>query len=439
MRDCCSPTDERFHPVIFRAPRGTADALPADQPYWSMVRRAAADVAAAFGYGRIDTPTFEDTRLFTRGVGQETDVVQKEMYTFEDHGGDLQTLRPEGTASVCRAYLEHGMHNLPQPVRLYYDTAMYRYERPQAGRLRQHHQFGVEAIGDPSPQVDAEVVELGWRYLTSLGLKGLTIKLNSIGDPACRPAYLDALRTYYADRVQDMCEDCKRRIERSPLRLLDCKRESCVRFGDDAPRSTAYLCEECREHWEEVLSHMEGLTGPYQDLTYEVDHRLVRGLDYYTRTVFEVHPAEEGAQSGVLAGGRYDGLIEQIGGPPTPGIGFGSGIERLILNLKRQGTVVSGTPGIDVVAVHLGEPAGHRAAVLASELRLLGLSVIVAPAGRNMRSQMRYANALSARFALILGDREIERGVAALKPLDGGDQIEVPLDAPAVARAIEGK
>jgi len=438
MRGCHSRTDERFHPVIFRAPRGTADILPADQPYWSTVRRAAADVAAAFGYGRIDTPTFEDTRLFTRGVGEETDVVQKEMYTFEDHGGDPQTLRPEGTASVCRAYLEHGMQNMPQPVRLYYDTPMYRYERPQAGRLRQHHQFGVEAIGDPSPQVDAEVIELGWRYLTGLGLEGLTIKLNSIGDPACRPAYLDALRAYYAGRVQDMCEDCKRRFERSPLRLLDCKNPSCVRHSDDAPRSTDYLCDECRVHWDEVLSYMEALSGPYPELRYEVDHRLVRGLDYYTRTVFEVHPATEGAQSGVLAGGRYDGLMEQIGGPPTPGIGFGSGIERLILNLKRQGADAPGAPGIDIVAVHLGEPARHRAAVLAAELRLLGRSVVMAPAGRSMRSQMRYANALSARYALILGDREIERGVAALKPLDGGDQVEVPLDASAVGRAIEG-
>ena len=424
--------------MIFRAPRGTADILPADQPYWSMIRRRAATVAAAFGYGRIDTPTFEDTRLFTRGVGEETDVVQKEMYSFEDHGGDPQTLRPEGTASVCRAYLEHGMQNLPQPVRLYYDTPMYRYERPQAGRLRQHHQFGVEAIGDPSPQVDAEVIELGWRYLTGLGLKGLTIKLNSIGDPSCRPAYLDALRTYYAGRVQDMCQDCKRRFERSPLRLLDCKRGSCTPHSEDAPRSTDYLCGECRDHWTEVLSHMEGLAGPYPDLRYELDHRLVRGLDYYTRTVFEVHPAEERTQSGLLAGGRYDGLIEQVGGPPTPGVGFGSGIERLILNLRQQGARPPGAPGIDVVAVHVGGPARHRAAVLASELRLLGRSVVVAPAGRSMRSQMRYADALSARFALILGDREIERGVAALKPLDGGDQIEVPLDASAVSRAVEG-
>ncbi|NQU96650.1 MAG: histidine--tRNA ligase [Chloroflexi bacterium] len=425
--------------MTFRAPRGTADILPADQPYWSMIRRTAAGVAAAFGYGRIDTPTFEDTRLFTRGVGEETDVVQKEMYTFEDHGGDPQTLRPEGTASVCRAYLQHGMQNLPQPVRLYYDAPMYRYERPQAGRLRQHHQFGVEAIGDPSPQVDAEVIELGWQYLTSLGLKGLTVKVNSIGDPACRPAYLEELRAYYAGRVQHMCEDCKRRIERSPLRLLDCKKGPCIRQSEEAPRSTEYLCGECRDHWEDVLSHLQALTGPYPDLRYETDHRLVRGLDYYTRTVFEVHPAEEGAQSGVLAGGRYDGLMEQIGGPPTPGIGFGSGIERLILNLKRQGSEECAAPGIDVVAVHVGERARHRAAVLATELRLLGRSVVVAPAGRGVRSQMRYANALSARFALILGDRELERGIAALKPLDGGEQIDVPLDASTVARAVEDK
>ncbi|MBM3957488.1 MAG: histidine--tRNA ligase, partial [Gemmatimonadetes bacterium] len=343
--------------MIFRAPRGTADVLPADQPYWALIRRVAAEVAASFGYARIDTPTFEDTRLFARGVGEETDVVQKEMYSFEDHGGDSQTLRPEGTASVCRAYLEHGMGSLPQPVRLYYDTAMYRYERPQAGRLRQHHQFGVEAIGDASPGVDAEVIELGWRYLTALGLRGLTLRLNSIGDAVCRPAYLHALRAYYADRVHEMCEDCRRRFERSPLRLLDCKRESCIRHADRAPRSVDYLCGECRTHWERVVSYVEGMAGPYPDLRYELDHRLVRGLDYYTRTVFEVHPAEEGAQSGLLAGGRYDGLMEQIGGPPTPGVGFGSGIERLILNLSRQGAGPPEAPGVDVVAVHVGERA----------------------------------------------------------------------------------
>ncbi len=422
--------------MTFRAPRGTSDILPPDQPYWSAIRRTAAEVAAAFGYGRIDTPTFEDTRLYSRGVGEETDIVQKEMYSFEDHGGDSLTLAPEGTASVCRAYLEHGMRNLPQPARLYYDTPIYRYERPQAGRVRQHHQFGVEAIGDPSPQVDVEVIELGWRYLTNLGIRGLTVKLNSIGDPACRPAYLDVLRAYYSDHLQDMCDDCKRRIKRSPLRLLDCKRESCARFGDSAPRSADYLCDECRDHWHEVQSGLESLRGPYPDLKYEVDHRLVRGLDYYTRTVFEVHPAEEGAQSALLGGGRYDGLMELIGGPPTPGVGFGSGMERLILNLKKQNGESSLPTGVDIVAVHLGEAAGSRATVLAAELRQLGHSVVVAPAGRSMRSQMRYANALAARYALILGDREIERGVAALKPLDGGDQVEVPLDAELVGRQV---
>ena len=349
----------------FQAPRGTTDILPADQPYRSYVDNTAEAVSEAFGYSRVDTPAFEDTALFTRGVGADTDVVEKEMYTFEDRGGDSLTLKPEGTAPVCRAYIEHGMHNLPQPVRLYYLAWGFRYERPQAGRFRQHHAFGVEAIGDASPQVDAEVIELGWAYLHRLGLRRLSLKINSIGDGKCRPAYLEALRAYYAEHINEMCSDCKARFSRSPLRLLDDKRESCQRFALAAPRSVDHLCDGCSGHWNELLEYLDGMAETYAGFGYEIDHRLVRGLDYYTRTVFEIQPPEEGAQSTILAGGRYDGLIEQIGGPPTPGVGFGCGRERVILNLRRQKIEAPSEPRLDLVVAHIAVcqgfgKLGHR-------------------------------------------------------------------------------
>ena len=421
----------------FRAPRGTSDILPDDQPYWAHATGLAADVATAFGYGRIDTPAFEDTGLFERGVGGDTDVVQKEMYTFQDHGGDSLTLKPEGTAPVCRAYIEHGMHNLPQPVRMYYITSQFRYERPQAGRFRQFGTFGVEAIGDPAPQVDAEVIELGWMFVTRLGLADMTLRVNSIGDPACRPAYLEVLESYYRERLELLCEDCKRRLERAPLRLLDCKTPSCQSLGDDAPKSADHLCDACAEHWTALQAILDGLRGAYPELIYSVDHRLVRGLDYYTRTVFEIEPAGGGGQSTVLGGGRYDGLIEAIGGPSTPGVGFGSGLDRLILNVKRAETFTPAPAAPDLVAIHIGDAALRRALSLAAELRAGGAAVVVAPAGRSMRAQMRYADALGARAALIIGERELARGVAALKPLDRpGEQVEIALEAAAVLSAV---
>lgn len=422
----------------YRAPRGTFDVLPKDQTYWSYVQSTALATVQRFGYHRIDTPVFEDTTLFARGVGTDTDVVQKEMYTFDDRGGDSLTLKPEGTAPVCRAYIEHGMKNLPQPVRLFYVTPVFRYERPQAGRLRQHHQFGVEAIGDASAQVDAEVIALGWSYLTALGLRGAALKINSIGDPACRPGYLEELRAYYKDHLREMCADCRVRFHRSPLRLLDCKKESCQRFAEEAPRSVDHLCSDCQDHWTTVLDLLRRFTAVHPEFSYQVDHRLVRGLDYYTRTVFEFHPPQEGSQSAILSGGRYDGLIEQIGGDPTPGIGFGSGIERVVLNLRRQEVPIPDAPIPDAVLVHAGDEAARETFRLSAELRATGHAVVVAPAGRSVRSQMRYADSLGARYALILGDRELSRNVATLKSLkNGGGQLELPLDATAIAELFD--
>ncbi|MEE8465159.1 MAG: histidine--tRNA ligase, partial [Dehalococcoidia bacterium] len=274
---------------MFQAPRGTTDHLPEEQKYWRYIESKAMDVAARFGFGRIDTPAFEDSNLFIRSVGEGTDIVEKEMYTFEDRGGDSITLRPEGTAPVCRAYLEHGMHNLPQPVRMYYFCPVFRYERPQAGRFRQHHQFGVEVLGDADPSVDAEVIDIAWDLMTSLGLTEIKLLINSVGDPECRPAYVAKLKEYYSGYHEKLCPDCKERLERNPLRLLDCKVETCHVLGNDAPRSADNLGEPCGEHWNKLLSYLDSMQLPYQ-----IDHRMVRGLDYYTRTVFEVQPVDGG-------------------------------------------------------------------------------------------------------------------------------------------------
>ena len=406
--------------MLFQAPRGTADNLPDDQNYWRYVHTKARDVASRFGYGRIDTPVFEDARLFVRGIGEVTDIVEKETYTFEDRGGDLLTLRPEGTAPVCRAYLEHGMHNLPQPVRLYYLCPVFRYERPQSGRYRQHHQFGIEVFGDGDPSIDAEVIEVGWSFLKDVGLVDLSLTINSIGDSQCRPAYIDSLQAYYRDHVDRVCTDCERRLERNPLRLLDCKQVSCQPIIDGAPHSTDYLCDECGQHWSGLLVYLSAL-----ERAYEIDHRLVRGFDYYTRTVFEITPPVEGRQSSLIGGGRYDGLIQELGGRPTPGVGFGMGIERVISNLVRQEVPPPGNGGTKVLLAHLGDPAKLAAVKLSGKLREAGLTTVLGPAGRPLRSQLRYASSIGATHAVILGDDELAKGVVTLRDLTRSEQREV--------------
>ena len=407
---------------MYRAPRGTADILPEEQRYWRYVEAEAREVARRYGYGRLDTPVFEHSNLFVRGVGQVTDIVEKEMYTFQDRGGDYVALRPEGTAPVCRAYLEHGMRNLPQPVRMYYFCPVFRYDRPQAGRFRQHHQFGVEALGDGDPSVDAEVIEMAWQLMKGLGLRDLTLLINSIGDPQCRPAYLERLKAYYASRLDRLCRDCAERLERNPLRLLDCKQPACTDMAREAPQTVESLCQECRDHWERLLSYLQKLEIPFT-----VEPKLVRGLDYYTRTVFEIQPPEEGGQSNICGGGRYDGLIQELGGPPTPGIGFGAGLERMILNIKRQEAPVPEGDFISVVLAHLGDAAKEAAMSLASELRSRGVGAVLAPAGRSLKSQMRYANSLGIPYALILGEDEMKNGSVILRDMSRGEQREAPI------------
>lgn len=406
----------------YKAPRGTTDVLPEEQPYWDRVWEASSRICALFGYRRIETPVFEEASLFSRGVGEATDIVQKEMYVFQDRGGQELALLPEGTAPVCRAYLEHGMHNLPQPVRLWYWCPIFRYDRPQAGRYRQHTQLGCEAIGETDASVDAEIIELLFRLYEELGLQGLTLHLNSIGDGECRPRYLEALRAYYADKLKKVCNDCEGRYERNPLRLLDCKQERCQPVIAAAPPFTDYLCDACADHFSRLQSYLEDV-----GIGYVIDPRLVRGLDYYTRTVFEFQPQEEGAQSTVGGGGRYDGLIEELGGRPTPATGFATGIERIVLNLKHQEAPVGEPSRPQVFVAYQTATARPQAFRLASDLRRQGIAAVVAAGERSLRAQMRQADAFGVAYAAIIGRRELRDGMATLRRLADGEQETVPL------------
>ena len=407
---------------MYRAPRGTSDILPKEQAYWRYIEQKVVNACQLYGYERIDAPAFEDTRLFSRSVGEGTDIVEKEMYTFEDRGGNKITLRPEGTAPVCRAYLEHGLHNLPQPVKLYYITSIFRYERPQAGRYRQHYQFGYEAIGDDDPVLDAEVIDMAWQFFRSLNLQRLSLQLNSIGCKKCRPGYLAILKDYYASHTRDLCSDCKTRLKRNPLRLLDCKNDVCQQIANSAPRSIDYLCSYCDEHFNRVKRYLELL-----DLPFAVNHRLVRGLDYYTRTVFEIQPEAEGAQTTLGGGGRYDDLIEELGGKPTPAIGFAAGIERIILNLKKQNVPIPPLPRPQVFIAYVGDEARDEAIKLAATLRKNGIGVIEAIGNKSLKAQLRQANTLGARYTVIIGEQEVKTGTVILRDMTTAEQKTVPL------------
>jgi histidyl-tRNA synthetase len=408
---------------LYQAARGTTDILPAEQPYWRYVEKTIAEIARLYGYERIDTPTFEDTTLFRRSAGDFTDIVQKEMYTFEDRGGNSLTLKPEGTPPVCRAYIQHGMHNLPQPVKLYYISPIFRYDRPQAGRYRQHYQFGAEAIGEGDPTLDAEVIDMTWQFYKSMGLTGLSLQLNSIGCKVCRPGYLRALKDYYASYINNLCNDCKTRLEKNPLRLLDCKQESCQSIAQQAPRSIDMLCQECSDHFSKLQRYLV-----LMDIPFCLNHRLVRGLDYYTRTVFEVQPEEEGGQSTLGGGGRYDDLIEELGGRPTPAIGFATGIERIILNIKKQGVTIPAPPELQAFIAYLGDQGREAALKLAARLRKEGVSAVCAAGEKSLKAQLRQANALKVRYTLIIGEDEVKAGSVTLRDMAGARQETVGLD-----------
>jgi len=381
-----------------------------------------------YGYQRLDTPAFEDYQLFARSIGEGTDIVTKEMYTFKDRSDNVLALRPEGTAPVCRAYLEHGMDNLPQPVKLYYLAAIFRYERPQAGRFRQHYQFGFEAVGDGNPALDAEVIQMAWRFFESLGISGLYLYLNSIGCKACRPRYLENLKSYYSDHLSGLCPDCKSRFEKNPLRLLDCKKPSCSGVAEAATKSIDFLCRECLAHFEAVVGYLEALKLPF-----ELNHRLVRGLDYYTKTVFEIQPPGEAAQSALGGGGRYDDLIQELGGKPTPAIGFAAGIERVVLNLKKQKIAVPDLTAPPVFISYLGNEAKLEAIKLASTLRENGIAAITATGDRSLKGQLRQANSLGSNYAAIIGEDEVKSGTVTLRNMVTGEQKTV---SPAALREL---
>jgi len=416
----------------YQAPRGTYDIIPEEQGYWSYIRHRAVNLCHLYGYKRIDTPVFEDSRLFSRTIGEETDIVQKEMYTFEDRGGELLTLRPEGTAPICRSYLERGMHNLTQPVKLYYIAPIFRYERPQAGRFRQHWQFGAEAIGDADPALDAEVIDMAWSLYQQMNLRKLVLKINSIGCRECRPPYLKALKAFYAEKDDRLCPDCRKRAKRNPLRLLDCKNKGCSTLALKAPRSTEHLCTECSVHFETLQRYLAA-----SGLKYKLDHRLVRGLDYYTKTVFEIQPSgAKGAQSTIGGGGRYDNLIEDLGGKPTPAVGFGTGFERMILNLKKQNIEVPAPSGPAAFVACLGEAARVRGVEYAAKLRREGIDTILASGNKSLKAQMRQANALEAEYVLIIGDDELKENTVMLRRMSGGDQRQLSFNK--AIRAIKG-
>ncbi|MBN1367833.1 MAG: histidine--tRNA ligase [Dehalococcoidales bacterium] len=408
---------------MYQAPRGTADILPEEQAYWRYIEQKVEAICRLYGYERIDTPVFEDAGLFIRSVGEGTDIVEKEMYTFKDRGDSQITLRPEGTAPVCRAYLEHGMPNLVQPVKLFYLAPIYRYERPQAGRYREHHQFGCEAIGEADPALDAEVIDMAWQFFISLGLNNFSLQINSIGCKTCRPEYIKALCEYYNGYRDRVCAECRTRLERNALRLLDCKKPDCRQVAAGAPSSVDYLCPDCAAHFNRLTSYLKVMGLPFN-----INPCLVRGLDYYTRTVFEIQPDVEGAQSTLGGGGRYDVLIEELGGKPTPGIGFGAGIERMILNLKRQQVAVPplAKPGVFIAC--LGEAAKAEAVRQAALLRKKGIGVLMSLGEKSLKAQLRQSNTIGVGYTVILGENELQTGTAVIRNMASAQQETVPLN-----------
>lgn len=405
------------------APRGTNDILPPLSLKWQYIEEKARDLMARYNYQEIRTPIFEYTELFQRGIGETTDVVEKEMYTFTDKSGRSITLRPEGTAGIVRAYLENKLYGQMQPLKLYYIGPMFRYERPQAGRFRQFHQFGVEVFGSNDPALDAEVIVLGVNYLKELGLENLDIYINSIGCPNCRKEYFKDLQEYFNQYRQELCEDCQSRIDRNPMRVLDCKVDNSKEIISNAPSILDYLCADCQEHFARVKDYLSVL-----GLDYTIDARMVRGLDYYTNTVFEIKYSGLGAQDTILAGGRYNGLAEEIGGKSIPGIGFAAGMERLLLTLEKEKVDLPESSKLDIYLVTIGEEARKEAIKLLYQLRNKGYRVETDYLERGMKSQLKAADRLMVKYAIILGDDELVQGKAIIKNMQTGEQEEIALE-----------
>ncbi len=405
--------------------KGTQDILPEEQAYWEHVMETMTKVARQYGFERIDTPIFEATSLFARGVGEATDIVEKEMYSFRDKGERELTLRPEFTAGVVRAYIENGLRVLPKPVKLYSMGPAFRYEQPQTGRYRQFHQFNAEIFGVDNPLADLEIMLLAWDIYDALDFRNLSFQVNSTGCPECRPDYIQSLVAHYHAHEDEICEDCQRRLATNPLRVLDCKERQCQPIIESAPKITEQLCEECHEHFEALRGYLDNLEKPYV-----INSRLVRGLDYYTKTVFEVWAEGIGAQSAVCGGGRYDGLMELLGGPATPAVGFAAGLERAILVMQHQKVEPPALPIPPVYLTYLGKRTRARAVELLVRIREAGIGAQIALKG-SLRSQLRHADKRNARYVLILGEDELARGEVTVKEMtqEGRQQQAVPLDA----------
>ena len=405
---------------MINIPKGTKDVLPSEAYKWHFVENTARRIAALYNLKEIRTPVFEHTELFLRGVGDTTDIVNKEMYTFNDKGGRSITLKPEGTAGAVRAFIENGLAGGVLPLKMYYIPPVFRYERPQAGRLREHHQFGVEIFGGKGAETDAEVILLARDYIASLGVQGTELQINSIGCKHCRPKYNEALREYLRPHLGEMCETCRSRFDKNPLRILDCKEEACRKINEGAPDPADYLCEECAEHFRNLKGILDAC-----GVAYRQNPRLVRGLDYYSKTVFEFVSTQIGAQGTVLAGGRYDTLIENLGGPSVPAVGFGSGIERMLLVLENTGAKIPEEPPLKVYAAGLDD-AGRRAAyALAADLRAAGISADFDHASRSVKAQFKYAGKIGAEYVAVIGSDELARGEYTVKNMANSSSVSV--------------
>ena len=409
--------------LITKAPKGTVDIIPGESEKWSLVEAVMTDEAELNGFSEIRTPVFEHTELFLRSVGDTTDVVEKQMYTFEDKGGRSITLRPEGTAGAVRAMLENGLYNGGYPVKLYYKTSCYRYEKPQAGRLRELHQFGVEMFGTAEPAADAQVIAMAMSIFNRLGLADdIEVSINSIGCPTCRAEYRKALRTYFEGYKDQLCETCNSRLERNPMRILDCKSPVCGEIAKGAPKITDYLCDDCRAHFEKVQTLLKSI-----DIPFSIDPGLVRGLDYYTRTVFEFPSKRFGFALG--GGGRYDGLVEEVGGKPTPALGFGLGLDRILMAMNEMGADFGKDAKCEVYIASLGEAAQMKAFQLTEKMHSCGIAADCDLCARGLKAQMKYADKLGTEFTMVLGDNELETGKARLKNMASGSETEVRLES----------
>jgi len=418
--------------LAYKAPKGTRDVLPSESYRWQHIEQLIRDIVKKYGMQEARTPVIEHTELFLRGVGKTTDIVQKEMYTFNDKGDRSITLKPEGTAGMVRLFVEHNLFGDAQPTKMFYLTnPVFRYERPQAGRLREHHQFGVEVFGAARPSADAECIAIVIELLDAIGLDGLAVRLNSIGCPECRPKYQQALREFLKANYDNLCETCRTRYELNPLRILDCKVPSCQDLLKDAPVIGDFLCDSCRDHMDALTQRLE-LMG----IRYEITPTLVRGLDYYTKTVFEVFSDKIGSQGAICGGGRYDGLVKELGGPACPGVGFGLGMERLLLLMEESGVAIPQPVRYDIYLAGLGDAGDLKAFVLAQELRKHGISVETDHVGRSLKAQFKYADKVGARYTLVIGDDEIAKNEAVLKNMKTGEERPMPLIAETLANAI---